>query len=180
MEELFTQGKYYLGDPCFALSEYFHHEMWGENYQYKDGKFDLTLQNEYMIVHSTHYGDGTYVDTKNRKYKVESGTIALIPFTLISDVKKAQEYGQIFEFPEDGFFIYDGGQFVIRSSFYIIKINTLNEDMIDEDNEEYLIKDNEKVKYLFEDDNSDFGEMDNEDEEEEVIEQKSFFKNKII
>ena len=42
------------------------------------------------------------------------------------------------------------------------------------------MKDNEKVKYLYEDDNSDFGEMDNEEEEEEVIEQKSFFKNKII
>ena len=185
MEHTLNAGKYYLGDPCFALNEHYHYDVWGEYYKYDNGKIDLTYKDEdFMIVHSTHYGDGIYEDTKKRKYSVKSGTLALIPFKCIDNIEIAKKHGKVFEFPEDVLFIYDAGNFVIRSMHFIIKINTVNEDFYESENEDHLLQDGEKVNYYTPDDVSDFEDIYDDESDDEIVNipekptKKLFFKQK--
>jgi hypothetical protein len=184
MQESLKEGKYYLGDPCFALSEYYHYDVWQDKYKCESGKIDLTDKEEdFMIVHNTHYGDGIYHDSKKRRYNVETGTISLIPFEFIEDIELAKKNGKIFEFIDEALFIYDAGHFVIRSGHFVIKINTINEEMYNSDDEEHLLEDGEKVSYFTTHDNSDFEDLYSSDEEEkqnikEKKKTKQFFKSK--
>jgi hypothetical protein len=184
MEHTLQKGKYYLGDPCFALNEDMHHDVWGTIYDYQSGKFDLTENNDFIIVHSTHYGDGQYFDTKKRKYNIESGTIGLIPFHLIDNIELAKKNGRIFEFFDDISFIYDAGIFIIKSSIYIIEIDTINREFYDEENEDHYLINDEKVSYRDDDVNSEFNDIYhdeylNSDSDEEVEkEERTFFKKK--
>lgn len=184
MQDSLKTGKYYLGDPCFALNEHYHYDIWQDMYKCDNGKIDLTEKEEdFMIVHHTHYGDGIYYDSQKRKYNVESGTISLIPFEFINDLELAKKNGKIFEFPDEIIFIYDAGHFVIRSGNFVIKINTINEEMYNSDDEEHLLEDGEKVSYFTTHDISDFEDLYSSDEEEKEdnkkhIVKKKFFKSK--
>jgi len=62
-------GKYYLGDPCFALNEHYHYDIWQDMYKCDNGKNRLNRKKKriFMIVHHTHYGDGIYYDSKKKK-----------------------------------------------------------------------------------------------------------------
>lgn len=168
MQESFdSEGIYYIGDPSFVIDEDLYYDKYVTEYEAGSGKFDLTKNNDCIIVHNTHNGDGIFKDTKGRKYKVESGMIGLIPEKLIKNIDEAKKYGKIFNFPSRGTFRYSSGIFYIHSGNYIIEINTINEDEYDSDNEEHLLEDGKKVTIRNEDDNSSIGDMYSDDEEDD-------------
>lgn len=185
MNETVRAGKYYLGDPVFALDETTYHELYGDRFQYENGKFDLKNNDQYMIVHKTHYGDGTFYDTKKRKYIVETGLIALIPISMIDDTMliKAKKYGVVFSFNNFVRFLYHGGLFMIRSNKKIIEINTRNEEEYDSQEEGHLPEDKKYISLLRQDDDeSSLDGSCNDDSEEETNSaqyiKRSFFKKK--
>lgn len=180
MEESILSGEYYLGDPSFVINEKLYYDVYGEEYNFDSGKFDLTKKEDFIIVHSTHNGDGVFEDTKKRKYKVESGLIGLVPIKLINNLENAKKYGKIYNFPNKIKFIYDNGVFFIKSGNFIIEINTINEDEYISDDEECLLIDGERIKIRQDDDTSSIEDMyaDESSDEEEIIQVKkpSFFK----
>ena len=181
MEESILPGTYYLGDPSFVLNEELYYDVYGQEYNFDSGKFDLTKKEDFIIVHNTHNGDGIFQDTKKRKYKVESGLICLVPIKLINNIEIAKKNGKIFNFPNNVKFIYDAGIFYIKSGNYLIEINTINEDEYESDHEEHLLIDGEKINHRDENDTSSIEDMydndDSEDEEEIKNKKPIFFKN---
>ena len=185
MNETVKQGKYYLGDPVFALDEKTYHEIYGDIFQYEDGKFDLKNNDQCMIVHKTHYGDGIFYDTKKRKYIIETGLIALIPISMIDEsmIIKAKKHGVLFSFDNFVRFLYHGGLFTIRSNKKIIEIDTQNEDEYDSQEEGHLHEDSKYRSFLRQDeDESSLDGSCDDDSEEEINSPKhvkrSFFKKK--
>lgn len=112
MNEILMPGKYYLGDPCNVLPNKIYIGIWGELYNYRNGKFNINTYD--FAVHSTHCGDGIIKDTKNRKYIIESGVIGLINLNLIDNLNECIN-GYVFDFEKSVHFIYDAGIFYIKS-----------------------------------------------------------------
>ena len=165
MQETNKPGEYYLGDPSFAITnEELYYDVYGEEYGFKSGKFDLTKKGDHLITHTTHNCDGIFCDTKKRKYKVESGMIGLVPVKLIENIDEAKKYGKIFDFLSFVTFTYNGGKFYVKSGNYIIEINTINEDEYDSDEEEHFLIDGNKVNVRNDDDNSSIEDMYSDDE----------------
>ena len=173
MEQKLIRGTYYLGDPSHVLTEDLYYDVLGEKYNFEPGKHDLTNNEDYVVIHNTHNGDGIFKDSKQRKYKVESGLIGLVPKRLIPEEKinDAKKCGHFFTFPSDIDFYYDAGIFYVKSSNYYIKINTINEEEYDSENEEHYLVDNEKVEIINEDDNSSIDDLYSSDEEEDEVKQ---------
>lgn len=184
MEQDLIRGTYYLGDPSFVLNDEYYYDTLGDKFNYESGKhlIDEKCDYGYIILHNTHNGDGTFYDTKKRKYIVESGMIGLVPMKLIDESNKliAKKKGKIFNFPNKVKFIYDAGTFYIKSGHYIIKIDTINYDEYESEHEEHYLKDGEKVKIRDDNDNSSIEDMyfeDSSDEEESItIKKPTFFK----
>ena len=188
MNETLESGKYYLGDPSNVLSEKIYIGILENIYQFKNGK--LNINGTHIIMHSTHSGDGNFIDTKNRKYNIESGLIALIPIELIEDNDLCKN-GHVFNFENKVNFIYDAGIFYIKSGRKYINIDTRNMTDYDSDYEEHFHnEDGEPIsKTLIGDEDDDMimsdTEICNESDEEEDIknvnekkETFSFFKKK--
>jgi hypothetical protein len=101
-EHTFPAGKYFIGDPCYALSEdtYGH---WG-TLGYATGK--IVTPFGIFIVARTAYGDGQYYDGDGAKYPVDSGTLALIPWNMCEklDEGRAKRCGRIVTFRQEGRF----------------------------------------------------------------------------
>lgn len=73
---------FYIGDPCYVLSDEIYYGIWDEQYNFEDGK--IIVKNDLaFLVHGTAYGDGEYFDEIGTSYGVDSGTLAVIPFELI-------------------------------------------------------------------------------------------------
>jgi len=179
MNETVRPGKYYLGDPIFALKEEIHYDKFGNIHNYQNGKYDLLDDKIDFVVHKTHYGDGIYEDTKNRKYNITTGLIGLVHESMIDDISIAKKNGVIFHFFEKVNFIYNGGLFIIKSGNFIIEINTQNEEEYDSQNEEDHLYENGKIAIFRNEDNtSDIeGSCDElSDNEEDQIKNKPKFK----
>ena len=86
-----SENGFYIGDPCWVLSDEVYHDIWGDNYFFKDGIIET--KNGNFIVQSTFYGDGNF-NSSIGNLRVESGTIAIIPTKLI-DEKKVKELNSI-------------------------------------------------------------------------------------
>ena len=177
MNEILNAGKYYLGDPCYVLHDKLYHGIWGDLYNYNNGKHNINLYN--LTVHSTHRGDGKFFDTKNRSYIVDSGTIALIPIELIEDINLCKSKGHIFTFINKINFIYDAGIFFIKSGKKIITIDTRNIDEYESDLEEHCENEdgepigktlcNDSDNDSIYDENSLLFDSENDEEDEELI-----------
>lgn len=185
MNDTVKPGKYYLGDPIFALDETTYHEIYGDIYHYENGKFDLKNNDQYFIVHKTHYGDGIFYDTKKRKYIIETGLIALIPISMIDEsmLDIAKKHGVLFSFNNFVRFLYHGGLFTIRSNKKIIEIDTRNEEEYNSQEEGHLPEDSKYRSLLRQDeDESSLDGSCDDDSEEEINSPKhvkrSFFKKK--
>ncbi len=182
MEETLIRGTYYLGDPSYVLDEELYYDILGEKHKFEPGKYDLKNDDTFMVLHNTHNGDGTFLDTKQRKYKVESGMIALVPKKIINDEKLeiAKKNGKVFNFPNKVKFFYDAGIFYIKSGHFIIKINTINDDEYESEHEEHYLKDGERVQIREDNDDSSIEDLyagESSDEEEMIkVEKPSFFK----
>ena len=176
MEETLIRGTYYLGDPSYVLTEDLYYDVLGEKYKFESGKYDLTnneIYKDYVVIHNTHNGDGIFKDSKQRKYKVESGLLGLVPRRLITEGKmeQAKKFGHFFNFPSNIEFYYDAGIFYVKSANYYIKINTINEEEYDSENEDHYLVDNEKVEIIQDDDNSSIDDLYSSDEEEDEVKQ---------
>jgi len=146
MNETLSPGKYYLGDPTFVLHDKITVGIWGELYNYSNGKF--YIYGEECVFHSTHKGDDTFTDAKKRKYTVVSGVLSLISIHLIEDIQLCKNNGHIFEFTKKVKFIYDAGIFYITSDKKRIMIDTRNM-------EEYISDDEDRYEEHCEDDHED-------------------------
>jgi len=139
MNETLSPGKYYLGDPTFVLHDKITIGIWGELYNYSNGKF--FIYGEECVFHSTHKGDDVFIDAKKRKYKVVSGVLALISVHLIEDIQTCKNNGHIFEFTKKVKFIYDAGIFYITSDKKRIMIDTRNLEEYDSEYEDHYEND---------------------------------------
>jgi hypothetical protein len=188
MNETLELGKYYLGDPSYVLSEKIYIGILENIYQFKNGK--LNINGIYITIHNTHFGDGVFIDTKNRKYNIQSGLLGLIPLELIEDTNLCKD-GHVFNFENKVNYIYDAGIFYIKSGRKYINIDTRNMDDYDSDYEEHFNnEDGEAIsKTLLGDEDDDMIISDNEicnesDDEEDIKEVNekqetfSFFKRK--
>ena len=145
MNEQLNPGKYFLGDPALVLSNKIYNGLWGNLYNFKNGKF--IFDDHDFVAHNTHYGNGLFADTKNRLYEIDSGFISLVHVYLI-DKESINLYkkGSIFTFNEKINFIYDAGFFHIKSGKKIITIDTRNLEEYESDYEEHY--ENEDGEYI--------------------------------
>ncbi len=179
MNETLNAGKYFLGDPFPVLHPKIYIGIWENVYNYANGKF--TINDFDFAVHNTHYGDGIFYDTKKRKYKVDSGTIALIHCDLIEDLSLCKNNGYIFEFNKEINFIYDAGLFIIKSGKKYIQIDTrimeeYNSDIEDsflDDEKEHIsnkiIDDSDDDFIMEENDLDSNGDDEDNNEESEIV-----------
>jgi hypothetical protein len=199
MNETLPFGKYFIGDPSSVLHTKIYIGIWGNVYNYENGKFNIFGHD--IIFHSTHSGDGTFKDTRDRQYSIESGVISLINMELIEDIGKCKnghvfnskscknghvfnskscKNGHVFNFTSDVNFIYDAGMIYIKSGKKYITINTRKEDGSDYDsecdelqNEHCLNEDGEPItKTLCGDSDDDFIEEEDLDldSDDEIVE----------
>jgi hypothetical protein len=138
MNETLPSGKYFIGDPLDVLHTKIYIGIWGNVYNYENGKFNIFGHD--IIFHTTHSGDGFFKDSRDRTYKIDSGVIGIINLELIEDNLKCKN-GHIFEFNNNVNFIYDAGQIYIKSGKKYININTRNEDEYDSEYEEHCLND---------------------------------------
>lgn len=95
-------GSYYVGDIAYVFTEgwqAFLNTYWDEG---EDQVFEYKGQEVFMG--GTEFGDGTYRDNHGFTYAVDSGTIGVLPLTLV-EAKLGETvrggFGQIIDFPED-------------------------------------------------------------------------------
>ena len=188
MNEILLKGKYFLGDTSILPTKILV-GMWDNLYNFRNGKYDVN--NYEFAAHTTHSGDGTFKDTKNRSYYISSGFIGLININLIENINECKNIGHIFNFIQDVHFIYDAGIFYIKSGKKYIQINTINLDYYDSDNEDHCF--NDQGEYISkticesEDDDSIHDENDNlfdSDDEtkvnvEIINEKRLYFKKRV-
>lgn len=168
MNETLLPGKYYLGDPNDVLPSKILIGIWKNEYNLENGKFKFYDHD--FVVHNTHDGDGTFKDTKNREYIINSGIIALVHINLIDDMDSCKN-GHIFNFNKIVNFIYDAGIFYIKSGKKYIQIDTVNSEEYDSEKEEHC--DNEDGEYISK---TLFNDSDTDSIEAENDEKPSFFK----
>ena len=193
MNEELNPGKYFVGDPSFVLSNKIYNGLWGNLYNYSNGKF--ILDDYEFVTHNTHYGNGLFTDTKNRLYEIDSGFISLVHVDLIDKESiNLCKKGSIFTFNEKINFIYDAGFFHIKSGKKIITIDTRNleeydseiEDHYENEDGEYISKtingDSDTDSIIQENNVTESNDTDNEEKNNNnnlnKIEKFSFFKKK--
>ena len=62
-DEVFTivsKTSFYLGDLCYALKDEIYDDVWGKQYKYADGSFEVPGTGLKFAVVGTAYGDGEY------------------------------------------------------------------------------------------------------------------------
>jgi hypothetical protein len=168
MNEIIKPSKYFLGDPSLVLPSKILIGIWENVYNLRNGKF--SIYNTDFIVHNTYNGDGKYVDTKNREYIINSGVIGLINVDLIENINLCNNIGHIFEFKNNVNFIYNKGIFIIKSHKKYIKIDTINTDEYNTDEDDVIFNDEgEPIDFSIfneSDDDSIYDENDNIFEDE--------------
>jgi hypothetical protein len=104
-------GVYYVGDPCYVLSERFGYS-WDDVLK-KTDYFESSWSGVYeydgvkMFVSSTAYGDGTYRDSEGRSYDVDAGLLCCILLDTLTEEAQDGAHridgvnGNIVEFPRD-------------------------------------------------------------------------------
>ena len=75
-------GKFWVGDPCYVLSDDVYYGIWDDKYNFEDGIIDCGNGLSFL-VHGTAYGDGCYPGN-GFNYGVDSGTLAVIPMELVA------------------------------------------------------------------------------------------------
>jgi len=118
-------GRYYIGDICYALKNDIYDDIWGDVYDYSDGKFEV--DNSVFAVAGTKYGDGGYKGSNGFIYDVDAGVIGMVHEKLM----KMDHYeggGTMHTFTENVSFSCYDGLFIIESNNFYLKINTDNEE----------------------------------------------------
>lgn len=93
MRAHFGKGTYYLGDICYVMKDEIYDKVWGKEYGYDDGSYNI--EKTQFVVSSTAYGDGYYIDTKGRGYGVDAGVIGIVPKALWKCTEKEIKEGKL-------------------------------------------------------------------------------------
>ena len=123
MTTKFKKGKYYIGDPCYVISDKEWNSFCNASFDTNDSV--IPWKDGITWAHGTHEGDGTYYDQDKREYGVDSGLIGCTPFEYYTklnySIEKLESLGQIVQFDKpftceynDG--IYTIGHIVIDTS----------------------------------------------------------------
>ena len=132
----FPAGKYYIGDPCYAVLD----SNWSKVID-ETGCFGLEDNDDVINWHNgifyyngkkcfaggTRYGDGCFYDNENREYGVDAGLIGIMPFSACDG--DSMHGGNIVSFKEGFDVSCNNGIF----NFGDVVINTGDED----DNPDY-------------------------------------------
>lgn len=135
-------GKFWIGDPCYVLSDDIYYGIWDDKYNFEDGIIDCGNGLSFL-VHRTAYGDGSYQGTNGAEYGVDSGTLAIIPMDLVAKTDGVQ-FGSV-ETSNTAWLDYNDGTFDItldNGSFSIITSEEDEEEDGPWDPEEYDDQDN--------------------------------------
>lgn len=102
-----SNGKFYIGDLCYAMSDRVYDEVWGKMYKYEDGSFiDPETGLSFAMV-GTAYGDGSYwgesTDGSSQEFPVDAGIIGICPIELTQEddnkvFGKSTEYGIVIDY----------------------------------------------------------------------------------
>jgi len=120
----FKKGKYYIGDPCYAVEK---QDDWAKLLEKTN--FFRNEKQKYkgypIFAGATTYGDGVYEDNEGRTYFVDAGLIGIMPIECI-DKKccNVENLGNIIDFEDDFNVSIEDGVF----KFGNILINTGNDD----------------------------------------------------
>ena len=93
-------GDYYIGDPCYVLSDEDYKEMLTQAYGNKK-TYSATIRGHKLFVSGTYYGDGIYSDEVGNAYMVDSGQLSCVPMELVEDVNEAARCGTLNDFVND-------------------------------------------------------------------------------
>lgn len=131
-------GTYYVGDLCYVM-----HPQWKEVCDLMfatdgngvlDGEFNLANGVRFAL-HSTAYGDGTYLDRAGRQYPVDAGLIGCIRVQDVYDPEWWLEGVHTVEFTKPFELVYDQGiiKFVDVNGNEVVGIDTDPADDYEED-----------------------------------------------
>ena len=123
-------GKFWVGDPCYVLSDDIYYGIWDDKYNFEDGIIDCGNGLSFL-VHGTAYGDGSYQGTNGTEYGVDSGTLAIIPMDLIAKTDGVQ-FGSV-ETSKTAWLDYNDGNFDITLDNKAFTIETGDYEEDDED-----------------------------------------------
>lgn len=105
MEKIFKAGKYYIGDPCYVISD----DNWSA---FCDKLFSLSQLNDSaggnfdffgssVFAASTMWGDGEYEDQDGNSYGVDAGLLGCVPFELSKlSEEMASHLGRVITFDQ--------------------------------------------------------------------------------
>jgi len=131
-------GEYYVGDLCYVM-----HDEWDEVCDLTidvneciNGVFTLKNGTQFAL-YGTAYGDGTYLDSGNREYGVDSGTLGCVLVSKVDYKNKSNDLsgGKIINF-ETSFTTGYMGEDEQEIYFGMLVINTGYEDDDEDDNDE--------------------------------------------
>lgn len=94
-----TPGRYFLGDPCYAVTRQNDWVALLESCRYFEEPVG-TLNGTQVAAFGTAYGDGFYQDRDGYGYPVDAGLIGLTPVGLIDDETALTGLGRFVEFEE--------------------------------------------------------------------------------
>jgi hypothetical protein len=111
MQERMDEGKYYVGDLCYVFDDKQWAEVCSLTFPFgnaspnrnKQVNGRLVLKDGTVIcIYGTAYGDGVYLDKRDREYYVDSGTLGCVNTKHLkkSLLKKAPKSGsQVIDMP---------------------------------------------------------------------------------
>lgn len=120
---LFMAGKYWVGDPCYAVSEDAWLELLEATSYFDDNDGVYYYNGKKSFAANTAYGDGTYADNFGNSYGVDAGLLGIIPLEACDG--DSMYGGKVIEFKEDFYASCPKkGLFVFGN----LRINTRDED----------------------------------------------------
>lgn len=143
-------GKFWVGDPCYVLSDDVYYGIWDDKYHFEDGKIDVDDKLSFL-VHGTAYGDGSYPSSNGFDYGVDSGTLAVIPMDLVAKLDGVQ-FGTV-ETSNTAWLDYNDGTFDITLDNKSFSIET--GDFEDDSDEWNNYEDEEEIEDYYDQENDD-------------------------
>ncbi len=90
-------GKYWIGDPCYVLSDDRYDKLIEAYVEGEDG-YQTTVDGQTVTVLHTQFGDGTYYSNLG-DVDVDSGQVAAVPMALVDTSKYGFTSGHVADLP---------------------------------------------------------------------------------
>ena len=131
IEVLVPAGRYFLGDPCYAVRGAKWHDLLNSCacFSRPVGAVDGAE----VLAFRTAWGDGTYHDNEGLQYPVDAGLIGLTPRALIEDENAVANCGRWIEFARPALCSRSDKGLL---TFGILKIDTSDFDLCDDEEDE--------------------------------------------